>query len=107
MAQLLESVIDAGKGLKLAKLEGDAAFFWAKFYAPPTMTRPYVTDDPKMSAFDGDLMEAKLGVFGEAFGLDGRWAGARFEGILDYIIQHNRFGNAVEAHVALTLPFSY
>src|SRR5271154_7592160 len=29
VAQLLESVIDAGKGLKLAKLEGDAAFFWS------------------------------------------------------------------------------
>jgi hypothetical protein len=29
VAALLESVIDAGKGLKLAKLEGDAAFFWA------------------------------------------------------------------------------
>ncbi len=29
VAVLLESVIDAGKGLKLAKLEGDAAFFWA------------------------------------------------------------------------------
>ncbi|HEV7582970.1 MAG TPA: DUF2652 domain-containing protein [Mycobacterium sp.] len=29
VGQLLESVIDAGKGLKLAKLEGDAAFFWA------------------------------------------------------------------------------
>jgi Protein of unknown function (DUF2652) len=29
VALLLESVIDAGKGLKLAKLEGDAAFFWA------------------------------------------------------------------------------
>jgi Protein of unknown function (DUF2652) len=29
VATLLESVIDAGKGLKLAKLEGDAAFFWA------------------------------------------------------------------------------
>ncbi|MEO8815435.1 MAG: DUF2652 domain-containing protein [Mycobacterium sp.] len=29
VAMLLESVIDAGKGLKLAKLEGDAAFFWA------------------------------------------------------------------------------
>jgi len=29
VAGLLESVIDAGKGLKLAKLEGDAAFFWA------------------------------------------------------------------------------
>ena len=29
VAQLLEAVIDAAKGLKLAKLEGDAAFFWA------------------------------------------------------------------------------
>jgi hypothetical protein len=29
VAQLLESVIDAGKGFKLAKLEGDAAFFWS------------------------------------------------------------------------------
>jgi len=29
VAALLEAVIDAGKGLKLAKLEGDAAFFWA------------------------------------------------------------------------------
>lgn len=29
VAGLLESVIDAGKGLKLAKLEGDAAFFWS------------------------------------------------------------------------------
>jgi hypothetical protein len=29
VAVLLEAVIDAGKGLTLAKLEGDAAFFWA------------------------------------------------------------------------------
>jgi hypothetical protein len=29
VAALLEAVIDAGKGMKLAKLEGDAAFFWA------------------------------------------------------------------------------
>ncbi|WP_204808096.1 DUF2652 domain-containing protein [Mycobacterium riyadhense] len=29
VAGLLEAVIDTGKGLKLAKLEGDAAFFWA------------------------------------------------------------------------------
>jgi hypothetical protein len=85
----------------------DAAFFWRKFYAPPTAARPDVTDDPKMSAFDGHILQAKLGVFGEAFDLDGRWAGARFEGIMEYVIQHNRFGNAVVAHVALTLPLSY
>ena len=86
----------------------DAAYFWRKFYPDPaTLSKPYVTDDPKMSAFDGHILQAKLGIFGEAFDLDGRWAGARFEGIMEYVIQHNRFGNAVVAHVALTLPLSY
>ena len=85
-----------------------AAYFWKPFYPDPmTLSKPYVTDDPKMSPFDGETIEAKLGVFGEAFDLDGRWAGARFEGILEYIVQHNRFGNAVVAHVALTLPLEY
>ena len=83
----------------------DAAFFWKKHYADAMQT--YLTDDPKMSPFDGHLLEAKLGILGETFGLDGRWAGARFEGILEYIVQHNRFGNAVVAHAALTVPFDY
>lgn len=83
----------------------NASFFWQRNYADAT--QPYVTDDPKMSPFDGHLMEAKLGVLGEAFGLEGRWAGARFEGILEYAVQYNRFGNAVVAHAALTLPFEY
>jgi hypothetical protein len=86
----------------------DAAYFWRPFYPDPaTLSKPYVTADPKMSAFDGHIMQAKLGIFGEAFDLSGRWAGARFEGILEYVVQHNRFGNAVVAHVALTLPLSY
>ena len=44
---------------------------------------------------------------GEAFELGGRWAGARFEGILEYVIQNNRFGNAIIAQLAVTLPFDY
>lgn len=83
----------------------DASFFWEDRYTSAMV--PYVTDDPKMSPFDGHLLEAKLGILGETFGLEGRWAGARFEGILEYIIQHNRFGNAVVAHAALTVPFEY
>ena len=85
-----------------------ASYFYEDRY--PTLDTAkinYVTDDPKMSGFDGSTMEAKLGVLGEAFGLSGNWAGARFETVLEYIIQHNRFGDAVVAHVALTLPFSY
>jgi hypothetical protein len=101
----------------------DAAFRYryytqtASFFAPskyggrypdPTMNDvPFLTDDPKMTAFDGHILEAKLGIFGDAFELGGNWAKARFEGILEYIVQHNRFGNAIEAQLAVTLPFVY
>jgi hypothetical protein len=83
----------------------DASFFWERRYTTPM--RPYLTDDPKMSPFTGHILETKLGVLGDTFGLDGRWAGARFEGILEYVIQNNRYGNAVVAHAALTIPFEY
>ena len=83
-----------------------AAFFWEKRYPDASMVE-YLTDDPKMSPFDGHVIEAKLGLLGETFDLGGRWAGTRFEGILEYIVQHNRFGNAVVAHVAITVPFDY
>ena len=85
------------------------AFFYAKRYADPTMdpSVKFLTDDPKMSPFDSHILEAKLGILGQAFALEDNWAKARFEGILEYIVQHNRFGNAIEAHVALTIPFDY
>jgi hypothetical protein len=104
-------------------LSADAAFRYryyrqtASYFAPsayngrypdPAVANvPFLTDDPKMTAYDGHIMEAKLGVLGQAFELDGAWAKARFEGILEYIVQHNRFGNAVEAHVAVSIPFDY
>ena len=52
-------------------------------------------------------MEAKLGVYGREFDMKGIGADARFEGILADIVQHNVFGNAVEAQAALILPISY
>jgi hypothetical protein len=86
----------------------DGAFFYRDRYATsdPEM-EPYVSDDVKLDTFTGHLIEAKLGILGEAFGMKDRWSGSRFEGILSYGLQHPRFGNAITAQVALTVPFEY
>jgi hypothetical protein len=85
-----------------------ASYFYEPRYGVIDTTQVhYITDDPKMSAFDGELMEAKLGIYGSEFDLTGNWAAARFEGILSYIVQNNRFGNAAEAQIAFTYPFNY
>lgn len=101
--------IDADASVRYRYYTQTGSFFYAKRYPDPTTSNvPYLTDDPKMSPFDGHILEAKLGVLGDEFELKSKmWAGARFEGILEYIIQHNRFGNAVVAHVAVTVPFDY
>lgn len=100
--------IDADASFRYRYYTQTQSFFYETHYPDPSVTPvPYLTDDPKMSAFDGHIMEAKLGVLGDAFDLHGKWAAARFEGIMEYIIQNNRFGNAVVAHVALTVPFDY
>lgn len=100
------SNIDAAVSYRYYTQDG-AYFFHEHYPADDAAMTQYVSDDVKLSDFTGHTFEAKLGVLGEAFELGGRWAGARFEGILEYVIQHNRFGNAVIAHVALTLPFDY
>lgn len=86
----------------------DRAFFYQDRYTTtdPTMNR-YISDDVKLDDFRTQTFEAKLGILGETFGMGGRWSAARFEGILSYVAQDNRFGNAIIAHVALTVPLAY
>jgi hypothetical protein len=99
---------DADASVRYRYYTQDGAYFFHDRYpADDAAMTQYVSDDVKLSDFTGHTLEAKLGVLGEAFELGGRWAGARFEGILEYVLQHNRFGNAVIAHVALTIPFDY
>jgi hypothetical protein len=82
------------------------AFFYKDRYAM-TPADGFVSDDVKLSAFRSHTVEAKLGMLGEALGLTGRWSPVRFEAILMYITQDNRFGNAFVAHFAVSLPFEY
>jgi hypothetical protein len=106
LVQEVGASADATFGYRHYRQDG-AYFFRDRYPADDAEMTRFVSDDVKLSTFTGHTLEAKLGVRGDAFELTGSWAGARFEGILEYAVQHNRFGNAVIAHVALTLPFEY
>lgn len=84
-----------------------ASFYRERYPTTDPTVQTYLSDDVKLAKYTSHTLEAKLGMLGEAFDLGGRWAGARFEGILAYVVQHNRFGNAIIAHLALTVPFDY
>jgi hypothetical protein len=108
----LRVIQEAGDGIDFAVRY---RFHWqsaADFYMPSYPTNdpddfPYVTDDVKLSRFTTHTIGFKVGVLGEVFGLEGNLEGARGELLVEYIDQNNRFGNAVTAHAALTLPFTY
>ena len=69
---------------------------------------PYVSDDVKLSTLHephrrGQARRPRRGV--RARRAAGQAPGSRASS--QYVVQHNRFGNAVIAHVALTVPFDY
>ncbi len=80
------------------------ADFIKRSYQP---TDDYFSDDEKLVSFTSHTLEAKLAVLGEVLGLDGRLGQSRGELLLQYVDQNNRFGNAISAQVALTIPFTY
>lgn len=67
----------------------------------------YLSDDEKLTSFTTHTIEGRFALLGEALGLCGTWGEARGEVLVQYIDQNNRFGNAVAAQLALTLPFTY
>lgn len=83
----------------------DGAFFFRDRY--DSAEEMFVSDDVKLSTMSTHTIEAKLGVLGSAFELEGKWGAARFEGVLQYVVQYNRFGNAIVAHIGVTVPFDY
>ncbi len=84
-----------------------ARFYQDRYETSDITAQRFLSDDVKLDDHSTHTIEAKLGVTGEAFGMTGRWEAARFEGILQYALLHPRFGNAVVAHVAVTIPFEY
>ncbi|HTJ45432.1 MAG TPA: DUF3570 domain-containing protein [Kofleriaceae bacterium] len=97
--------LEVGLGFRYYHQSG-ASFFKPVYPTVQPQFEPYLTDDPKLSPFDGETITARFAVLGRAFGFEGNWGDARAEVIVEYVVQHNRFGNAGIGHVALTVPFS-
>jgi len=106
LVQELNRNVDAALAFRYYSQDG-AYFFRDRYPADDAAMTQFVSDDVKLSSFTGYTIEGKGGMLGEELGFDGRLAAMRLEGILEYTVQHNRFGNAVIAHVAVTIPFDY
>ena len=80
----------------------------ADFYKPRYVgDEMYLSDDVKLSRFTSHLVEGKLAIRGDVLGMGGRFAESRIEAALQYVDQNNRFGNAIVAQAAFTVPFTY
>lgn len=99
----ISDTIDAGIRYRV-HWQDKANFFQDRYRTGDPTMQPFVSDDIKLSDFSTHLLEAKLGVAGATFGWQGRLGATRFEALLTYILQDNRFGNAVVANAAITVP---
>jgi hypothetical protein len=105
----LRVVQDAGDGVDVALGYRAHRQFAADFYRAtyPSGDVPYVSDDVKLSSFWSHAIEITFGAAGRVFGLGGILGEARGELMFEYVAQDNRFGNAVIAHAAMSVPFEY
>lgn len=80
------------------------------FYKPLYETldpviEPYVTEDIKLSPFTSQAYGIKLESALAKLGARGAAGKVRFDVLFEYVVQHNRYGNAVVVQTGLTIPF--
>ena len=85
-----------------------AADFYKEVYDSNARdVEPYLTDDVKLSRFTTHSMGLKLEAKLSSLSIPGRTGDMRADIGVEYIVQDNRFGNAVTAQVGVTIPFHY
>jgi hypothetical protein len=92
-------------GLRYRYHRQDKAYFYEPRY--DTATLEFLSDDIKLSKFDSHTLGASFETQGDVIGFTG-WLGTlRGQIVIEYVAQDNRFGNALVAHAALSVPFEY
>ncbi len=82
----------------------NAADFYQDTYAG---MQTYLTTDAKLSEFTTHTLGIKLDSALRHLGIRGPVGDARIDVVLEYIVQNNRFGNALVVQSALTVPLNY
>jgi hypothetical protein len=81
-----------------------AASFYKETY---DQVEELMTDDPKLDEFTGQTLGLRLASPLSRLGLGGKPGRVRAEALFEYIEQNNRFGDAVVAQIAFTVPVDY
>jgi hypothetical protein len=84
-----------------------ADFFKDIYDSADPAVEPFLTDDPKLSAFETQTFGALLAAPLSLLGAGGSLAAVRVEGLVEHVAQTSRFGDAFIAQVAITVPLEY
>lgn len=85
-----------------------AADFYKEIYDTNDRTmEPYLTDDVKLSAYTTQTYGAKVTSPMSKLGFTGNLGDARADLLVEYIVQNNRFGNALVTQFVVKVPFAY
>jgi hypothetical protein len=106
LVQRLPREIDIGLRFRYHR-QGGADFFQTIYDSNDPAVQPFLTDDVKLSAFDGQTYGTRFEAPLSALGVRGSRADIRAGAVVEYVVQNNRFGNALIAEVAVTVPFEY
>ena len=87
--------------------QSKADFYDTAYDTGDELLEPYITDDVKLSHFTTHTvgMEIKTALW--RMGVTGALRDARLDLVIEYVVQNNRFGNAILAQTALTVPLAY
>jgi hypothetical protein len=84
--------------------QSDAYFYKPLYQSLDPALEPYVTEDVKLSAFTASTYEARLEFPLAKLGVRGRPGDLRFDLSLAYVVQNNRYGNAVQGQFGVAIP---
>ncbi|MBL4636824.1 MAG: DUF3570 domain-containing protein [Kofleriaceae bacterium] len=85
-----------------------AADFYEDIYdSGDVFEEPFLSGDDKLGDVRNHTFGFKTGIYLGLFGLEGKWADVRVDGLVQYLKQNTHYGDAIISQVALTFPVEY